>query len=176
MRLLPQAKRLPHFAAAVWVTLMLGWLAACVHVGKDWKGTTAKQDDNVALMKAGPHEGIWKTHDLVINYSFTEDNGILAIEGTIDVAFHIEAGFTALSRFWVYMNLIDDTNLIVDSRLIALAGGGTPIRTFRFNEQFEIPQTASAINFSYNGIATEGGFRATSDGDGGGSYSFWKNP
>jgi hypothetical protein len=177
MRPLPQTNRLAHLAAAVAVTLSLGWLAACVHVSWNWKGATAKQEDNVALMTAGPHEGIWRTHDLVVNYSYTEDNGNLNMEGTIDVAYHIQVGFTSLSNFSVYLNLLDESNLVVSSRLIAMAVGGSPIRTLRFEEQLDVPGTATEINFSYSGIATEGGSVHTAGSDdGGSSYSFWKNP
>ena len=176
MHPLPKTNRLTYFAAAVVVMLSLGWLTACVHVGMTWKGVTAKQEDNVALMTAGPHEGIWRTHDLVINYSYSEDNGVLDIEGMIDVAYHIEVGFMTLNNFSVYMNLLDESNLVVDSRLIALTGRGIPIRTFQFKQQVDVPGAATAINFSYTGIATEGGTVLTAGSDGGSSYSFWKNP
>jgi hypothetical protein len=113
---------------------------------------------------------------MVISYTYTLKEDTLSIEGTVNVADHIERGFQSLRKLSVYMNLLDESRLVVDSRVIALAGGGTPIRLFRYKEQFAAAEAATAINFSYNGIATEGGGIRTSSDDGGSSYSFWKNP
>lgn len=162
-------------AVAVPVVLMIV-VAACAHARLTWKGTLATQENNVALMTGGVHKGFWKTGDIEVNYDYTVKDGIFSIKGTVGVAFYIENGFRTLRNFSVYMNLLDDSKRILDSRLIVVTGAGVPIRLFRYQAQIPVPQNAVAINFSYAGIAQEGGgIQSSGEGDGV-SYEFWKNP
>ena len=131
----------------------------------------------IVLMAGGPHEIIWKTHYIEVNYAYTSEEGDFSIEGTVNVAGHIENGFRTLHNFSVFLNLLDDSKLIIDSRSIVIASSGTPIRTLRFKDSFPMPRTAKLLNISYSGTAAEGGTPTSGSGDdGGSSISFWQNP
>lgn len=169
--------QLRQIAAVIGTVLVISVLAGCQHSGIKWEGSTAKQEDNIVLMTGGPHEFIWKTRNIEVNYAYTSEKGIFSIEGTVNVAGHIENGFRTLNNFSVFMNLLNDSKLILDSRLITVAGTGIPIRVFRFKNAFPLPTGATALNFSYSGTASEGGsVRAGSGDDGGASITFWQNP
>lgn len=149
---------------------------ASQQTGASWRGKTAKQNDNPELLSDGPHTINWKSRDLEVDYTYTSKEGNLEIEGTVNLASHLKNSFRSLVNFSVFLNVLDDNKRIMDSRVIAIAGA-IPIRTIRFQDTFPLPPEATALNFSYSGVATEGGTVGSGGGDdGGGSTFFWQNP
>ena len=138
-----------------------------------YEGTVASQEENIVLMKSGPHEGIWQNLDMRIAYTYTRQADILQIQGNVDLAARLENTFRTVNHFSVRANFLDQDKNILKSVLIA-AASHTPIRQWHFNKSFQPPAGITAMNFSYTGLAMEGGTIGVG-GDGVSMY-FWKVP
>ena len=167
--------RFPILTFLVTLTVVSFIAISCGHVDTGWKGKTAKHKDNTAIVTGKQQNLSWKSRSVDVDYTYSIKNDNLSIEGTVNVAHHIENTFMTLHYFSVFLNLLDDSNLILDSRAIVSAGS-TPIRPFRFKEEIPLPPGATQLNFSYSGVAAEGGSIKSGGDDGGVSYSLWQNP
>jgi len=163
-----------RFRFAVSATVLFsGFFMACQSKLMSYEGTVAKQEENIVLMENGPHEGIWQNSDLHIIYSYTKQADTLQIHGDVDLKYRLANTFRSVSRLSVRANFLDQDNNILKSILI-VAASNTPIRKWRFNNDFQPPSGITALNFSYTGLATEGG--TIGHGKDGMSMYFWKVP
>jgi len=161
-----------RFAVAATV-LISGFFMACQSKLISYEGTVAQQEENIVLMKSGQHEGIWQNSDVRIAYSYTRQADTLEIQGDVDLADRLTNTFRTVSHFSVRANFLDQDKNILKSVVIA-AASHTPIRQWRFNNNFQPPAGITAMNFSYTGLAKEGGTIGVG-GDGVSMY-FWKVP
>lgn len=146
---------------------------ACQSKLISYEGTVAKQEENIVLMESGPHEGIWQNSDVRITYSYTRLADSLQIQGDVDLADRLANTFRTVSHFSVRANFLNQDKKILKSVVIA-AANHTPIRQWRFKNSFQPPPEITAMNFSYTGLAKEGGTIGIG-GDGVSMY-FWKVP
>ena len=159
--------------AAAATVLISGYFIGCQSKLISYEGTVAKQEENIVLMESGPHEGIWQNSDVRIAYAYTRQADSFQIQGDVDLADRLTNTFRTVSRFSVRANFLDQDKNILKSVMIA-AASETPIRKWRFNNDFQPPPGITAMNFSYTGLAKEGGTIGVG-GDGVSMY-FWKVP
>jgi|GEM_PF-840582 len=161
---------------AVIIALLAIVSTGCRKAAIVWKGSIAGQEDNIVLTTGGPRQGFWKTNDVEISYDYGIKEGLFSITGEVNTAGYIRNNFSTYNNFSVSMNLLDDSKKIVDNKWIVITGLGVPVRPYFFKYQFQLPEGAVAMNFSYAGIAREGGGGNTVDAGDAITYGFWKNP
>jgi len=149
------------------------FLSACQSKLMSYEGTVARQEDNIVLMEDGPHEGVWQNSDLHIIYAYTRQADTLQIQGDVDLSNGLTKNFRSVSRLAVRANFLDQEKNILKS-IVIVAASHTPIRKWRFSNNFQPPSGITAMNFSYSGLATEGG--TFGHGKDGMSMYFWKVP
>jgi hypothetical protein len=163
-----------RFRLAVAATVLIsGYFIGCQSKLISYEGTVAKQEENIVLMESGPHEGIWQNSDLHIIYSYTRQADTLQIQGDVDLTYRLANTFRTVSHFSVRANFLDQDKNILKS-IVIVASNHTPIRKWLFNNNFQPPAGITAMNFSYAGLAKEGG--TIGHGKDGMSMYFWKVP
>jgi hypothetical protein len=159
--------------AVVATVLISGFFMGCQSKLTSYEGTVANQEENIVLMESGPHEGMWQNSDVRIAYAYTKQADTLQIQGDVDLADRLANTFRTVSHFSVRANFLDQDKNVLKSVVIA-AANHTPIRQWRFKNNFQPPAGITAMNFSYTGLAKEGGTIGVG-GDGVSMY-FWKVP
>lgn len=162
---------------AAWSAIMfLVLLAGCGAGIFSYVGTTARPENRIELVPGTASSGTWRTPDLVVDYVFKPTQQTLALTATVDLAAHMQKGYSFASNVFLGVNFLDSENRVLASRSFALSGNRTPIRQWRIERQLEIPAGANAVAFSYSGRVGEGGFGADDNGGGGASWDFWQQP
>jgi hypothetical protein len=159
---------------AVLLVIALPLHFGCSSKNLKLEGQTATQQDNISLKEGGPHEGQWKSGDMVVNYTYSNQADSFNIEGTVALTRRLTNTFRMVSQFQVRVNLLDEEKIILSSVPVVIAGN-SPIRTWTFTEEFPAPPGAGAMNFSYSGSASESGggpFGARDQV----TTTFWLNP
>jgi hypothetical protein len=166
-------KRTLVIAAAL---LLAGLLLACTTQMTRHEGTQATQTERISLNPGGPHAGSWQDDNLLIDYQYTLEPDIFRIQGTVSLTRRLTGTFTTVQNFSVRANLLTDDGTIARSLAIVVVGNSV-IRQWRFNENTGPPPAVTAMVFSYNGRAIEGGARLGGvRRDNGVSTSFWRRP
>ncbi|MCG6905185.1 MAG: hypothetical protein LJE63_01070 [Desulfobacteraceae bacterium] len=161
------------FLAAIGCLIVLAGCGAGVF---SYVGTTARPENRLELVPDTESRGTWQTPDLVVNYIFKPTQQTLALEATVNLAGHMQRGFSFASNVFLGVHFLDSENRVLSSRSFALSGNRTPIRQWRIERQLEIPAGADAVAFSYSGRVGEGGLASNDNGPGGVSWSFWQRP
>jgi hypothetical protein len=174
MRNTPQTFRVRGaFLAAIgcWIVL-----AGCKAGIFSYVGTTARPENRIALVPDTVSSGTWRTPDIVVDYVFKPTQQTLALEATVNLAGHMQRGFSFASNVFLGVHFLDSENRVLSSRSFALSGNRTPIQQWRIERQLEIPVGADAVAFSYSGRVGEGGIASNDNGPGGVSWNFWQRP
>lgn len=151
-------------------------LAGC-HAGIfSYVGTTARPENRLELVPGVESSGTWRTPDLVVDYVLKPTQQVLALKATVNLAAHMQTGYSFASNVSLGVNFLDSENRVLASRNFALSGNRTPIRQWRLERQLEIPAGANAVAFSYSGGVGQGGVGSTDNGRGGVSWEFWQRP
>jgi hypothetical protein len=162
------------FIAAAW--LLAGSLLACTTQINRHEGTQATQTERISLNPGGAHAGSWQDGNLVVDYQYTLEPDIFRIQGTVSLTRRLTGTFDTVQNFSVQANLLTEDGTIVRSLSIVVVGNST-IRQWRVNQTTGPPPAVTAMVFSYNGRATEGGARLGGVRGGNGvSTSFWRRP
>ncbi len=154
------------------VLLAMVVLFGCSSKNLNFEGRTASQQDNIMLKEGGPHEGQWKSGDMIISYTYSNQAGNIQIEGTIELTRRLTNTFQMVTNLSVRANLLDEERIILVSQPILFAGN-TPMRNWRFTRELPAAPGAKAMNFSYSGSAAENGPFGGRDQA---TATFWKEP
>ncbi len=174
MRNMPQTIRLGcAFLAAIGCLIVL---AGCKSGIFSYVGTTARPENRIALVPDTESSGTWRTPDIIVDYVFKPTQQTLALEATVNLAGHMQRGFSFASNVFLGLHFLDSENRVLSSRSFALSGNRTPIQQWRIERQLEIPAEADAVAFSYSGRVGEGGLGTGNNAQGGVSWSFWQRP
>ncbi len=149
-------------------------ISSCHSMRISREGTVATQEENIVLLEGGPHEGTWQTPDLIVSYSYTSQPDSFRIKGEVNLGDRLKKSFTTVNHFSVRANLLSEEKRILKSFNIIIWGNQV-IRTWGFDNSVPPPDGMKAMNFSYSGVAAEGG-GISKDGNDRISISFWKNP
>jgi hypothetical protein len=174
MRNNPQTFRVRGaFLAAIGCLIVLAGCKAGIF---SYVGTTARPENRIALVPDTESSGTWRTPDIVVDYVFKPTQQALALEATVNLAAHMQTGYSFASNVFLGVHFLDSENRVLSSRSFALSGNRTPIRQWRIERQLEIPAGADAVAFSYSGRVGEGGISSDNGGQGGVSWDFWQRP
>lgn len=161
------------FLAAIGCLIVLAGCGAGVF---SYVGTTARPENRLELVPGTESRGTWRTPDIVVDYVFKPTQQTLALEATVNLAAHMQTGYSFASNVFLGVHFLDSENRVLSSRSFALSGNRTPIRQWRIERQLEIPAGADAVAFSYSGRVGEGGISSDHGGQGGVSWDFWQRP
>lgn len=151
-------------------------LAGCGAGIFSYVGTTARPENRIELVPGAESSGTWRTPDLVVDYVLRPTQQTLTLHATVDLAAHMQKGFSFASSVFLGVHFLDSENRVLASRSFPLSGNRTPIRQWRIERQLEIPVGADAVAFSYSGRVGEGGIGSDNGGRGGVSWDFWQRP
>jgi hypothetical protein len=151
-------------------------LAGCQAGLFSYVGTTARPENRLALVPDTESSGTWRTPDIIVDYVFKPTQQTLALKATVNLAGHMQRGYSFASNVFLGVHFLDSENRVLASRSFALSGNRTPIRQWRIERQLEIPPGADAVAFSYSGRVGEGGLATGDNGQGGVSWDFWQRP
>lgn len=127
----------------------------------DYLGQTANPTERIALtgsaISAGK-ESVWKTADVLIQYSVKEKDGGLTLSGHVDVADSVLNTFPIVSRFSIKVFLLDKNGIAVNYYDV------TPRFSYHmyfpsrapFSAQLPKEQGVTHIAFGYWGTFVEG--------------------
>jgi len=149
---------------------------ACHGTLFSYRGAFVDMENRIALLENGPHEGIWKTRDLAVNYRYKTKANMLQLSGQIEFNNHLQYNFTSLDHFSLSIYFIDEEGKILGYKTIAIAGYRKRLKNISFDHNIEMPSNVNSISFGYDGRASEGGGSDKSIHGGGDSWDFWKVP
>ncbi|HUU39363.1 MAG TPA: hypothetical protein VMW42_00330 [Desulfatiglandales bacterium] len=160
------------------LTLFLGVAVACQGRFLSYRGAVAKQESRIPLLEGGPHTGFWKTQDLSMRYSYRRDQDNMELSGTMELDESLERGFTTLEYLILRVHLLDVEGRVLESKGVLTSEYRHMIKKLSFKGNLKLPQSTTAIAFSYRGRVRDGGGsgRTLEDAGDGDSWDFWIYP
>ena len=157
--------------------MLLTSLAGCGSMPKFYGGKIIPEKNLIVLKNGGPHENKWANEDVIINYTYTRNDGRLEISGTIDFDDRLKYNFDNLDYFDLWIYFTNSENKIIGHLLVSPMTFLNQIEEMDFNKTYVLPPTAKAMVFSYRGSVHEGGGSGGDNlQDGGSTWTFWKPP
>ena len=161
--------------------LLIILLAACAGKLGTYKGSWVAEDDRISLQDGGPHQGNWRTRDVVIEYAYQQKPQNLQISGAVQLGGYLTTGFNILEYFTIDIYMLDADGIVLSSKLILNYGYRRNLDFFEmtsFDDNLVLPADTAAIAFGYRGRVTEGGGGKMGDGRRGEqiAWNFWKVP
>jgi hypothetical protein len=144
-------------------------LNACQTTSLYSKTAVVSQEDRVAIPQ-GNETGTWRGKDLSVNYRYSREAGQIDLSGTVNFEEHMTLGYVLLNDFRLSAIFTNEKGRIIETKGLATDRGS--IGPIPFRVRLSVPVSASAMSFSYQGTAIEGG----NDGGGGGISRFWQGP
>ena len=162
---------------AILLFVFVGVLAGCISVFNPYEGKTVNENNRIALMQGGPHEGNWETKQVEFKYNYTRHSNTLNISGDLFLYAASYRTFELVDSLFFRINFIDSDAKLIESRVL------WSIASDNFNYQWHIkertlslPPNTAAMGFSYSGNVREaGGIKPEGDG-GGAALDLWYSP
>ena len=130
------------------------------HIGK-----SVTQENRITIIDGGPHEGLWETNIVKVNYQYNRQPDMLEISGKALLKRGRVVEYFSLSVY-----LVDGQGKINQLYSLVMAGGRNQINEFSFQKSLKLEPDTQSMVFGYRG-ATRG------IGEGSGSTNdFWKAP
>ena len=99
------------------------------------------------------------------------------MKSTVKLTSGLSTGYTAIESFRVRVNFLDAQQTVLASQIVYIGGQRVPIRTWRYEKQYDLPANAVAFNFSYAGTVVDlsgsGDRGLTGDSV---AWEFWRHP
>lgn len=154
--------------AAVGTLCLLVFLGGCQGNFLGYEGELVAEENRVPLQSGGPHSGVWDTNDLIVQYRYTRDGGMLGIAGDIQLVGGT-ANFQIVKKFSLSVYFVDGNGRILEQAKLFGAGGGRQIRFWSFEKAMQPPPETRSMAFGYSGVVRGTGWDAA-------TWSFWKTP
>ncbi len=158
----PRALRLGgHMAClrlAILVVLCLMLLSCAGKASAPYIGQTARPDNRKPLASLSADETTWAAEDLKLHYRTAMAGDSLNISGFVEFSSNL-AKYPLINSFRVYLHFINSEGVILDTKLLWVAGIKQEMRFVRwtFERQWPLPPDTAALGFSYLGAASEAG-------------------
>ena len=159
--------------------LLIQLCAACAGGTALSPGSWVEDQDRIAVLDGGPHEGSWQSRDMTINYEYKEAVKNLQISGGIELADYIPKGFNALEHLKLYIHFLNADGMVLETRNIRNFGYRRHldlIGEMTFNNRFDLTEETVYFAFSYSGKVIQGGGTGVSSSRGRIYWDFWKVP
>ena len=142
-------------------------------------GAWVEDQDRIAVLDGGPHEGNWQTRDMTIKYKYKEAVKNLQISGGIELADYIPKGFNTLEQLNLYIHFLNADGTVLETRNIKIFGYRRHldlIGEMTFNNRFDLTEETVYFAFSYSGKVIQGSGSGVSSSRGRMDWDFWKVP
>lgn len=127
------------------------------------------ESNQIRLQSEGNHQNTWRADDLSINYRYSQNTGVLKINGRIVFSDHIK-NYAYLENFDLYIHFVDADHKIIANRDISPLSNYNEVKDMTFEKSLEVPPGTTAITFSYSGEAR------TNGGEKDPRWNFWRTP
>ena len=91
-------------------------LAGCGAGIFSYVGTTARHENRIELVPGAESSGTWRTPDLVVDYVLRPTQQTLTLHATVDLAAHMQKGFSFASSVFLGVHFLDSENRVLASR------------------------------------------------------------
>jgi hypothetical protein len=142
------------FVSTSLVLMLMLFVAGCSIKSHGYLDKTVSPDTVVALQRDGVHNGTWQTFDLVIDYQYEYDEGLLYVTGQIELGQHYQIVYDRVRSLWVYLFLTDADNVIIESISLPANMTGTEDRS-RFSRYVKVTDDVRGLSFGYDGRVYE---------------------
>lgn len=167
-----------------WIGTALGLIlvmasASCTGKFLSWQGAYVAEQLQIPLKKGGPHQGIWETRDLQIDYEYADQNNQLTLSGHVVLNQYLTTGFQILDYLRIHLLFLDSQGKVVESTALKNFGHRRWMAVDRMNFRYvaAVPEAAVSFAFSYMGRVRDDGRARDSDGSSGGTdWEFWEVP
>ena len=153
------------FSGFMMLCMLLALLTGCGGKSSSYVGRPVDEDKRIAILDGGPHEGVWETSHVTVNYQYNRQAETMKLSGKASVK---RGGM--IDYFSLHIHFIDGQGKINQNLQLVTAGGRNQVHEFSFEKKMKLEMDTRSMVFSYKG-ATRG------IGDGSGSVNeFWKTP
>ena len=142
-------------------------------------GAWVEDQDRIAVLDGGPHEGNWQTRDMTIIYEYQEASKGLQISGRIELADYIPKGFNTLEHLNLYIHFLNADGTVLETRSVKIFGYRRYLELIgemTFNNRFGLTEESVYFAFSYSGKVIQGSGSGVSSSRGRINWDFWKVP
>ena len=136
-------------------TCLLLLATGCVETAMKFHGNPVSSVPVVALLEGAPHAGTWQTFDLVIDYTYTQNGGVLDISGQCALSEHYRMNYATISRIFVYLFFLDEDSRVLETFSFPNNWLGDTDEVQLFSQSHKIPTGTTAISFGYSGEVRE---------------------
>lgn len=146
-------------------SLLKGWvlflvmviLVACQGGLFSSRGKAVKEDRRLALLQGGPHNGVWQTHEVWVDYHYIFDQKNVQRPGVIELNGYVGYRIQGLDFLTVSVNFLDIGGKILDKKLIYNSGYRLLYgKKVSFKSKVETPPGTTAMAFTYAYTASNG--------------------
>ena len=136
-------------------TCLLFLAVGCVETAMKFHGNHISSVPVVALLEGGPHAGTWKTFDLVIDYTYKQNGGVLDISGQCALSEHYRMNYATISEIFVYLFFLDKDSRVLETLSFPNNWVGDTDEVQLFSQTHKIPAGTTGISFGYSGEVNE---------------------
>jgi hypothetical protein len=128
-------------------------LTGCVPTAELYVGKTVTAAPVVWLEDAAA-TGTWQTFDLIINYSYNNDGGLVELTGQGELSQHYQLTYNRVRSLRVYLFLLDAEGMVTETVNIPALLTLTEDK-FDVSARFRAGEGAKGFSFGYRGVAYE---------------------
>lgn len=147
--------------ACLGVACLLLFVLGCVEISTMYQGNTVTKVPVVALQGGGPHAGTWKTFDLVMDYQYKQNGGVLDISGQFALSEHYRMTYDTVSRIYVYLFFLDKDSRVLETVDFPDTGISRIEDSQSFSRTYKVPAGTTGVSFGYSGVVSEKGSRTS---------------
>ncbi len=136
-------------------TCLIILATGCVETAMKFQGNHVSSVPVVALQEGGPNTGIWQTFDLLIDYTYSQNGGVLDISGQCALSEHYRMNYATISRVFVYLFFLDEDSRVLETLSFPNNWVGETDEVQLFSQSHKIPAGTTGISFGYSGEVNE---------------------
>ena len=152
-------------------------VTSCLKSALTYEGRQVKEENRIVINEGGPHESVWETKNLILNYTYIRKGNNLELSGVVKFSNYLSVGFRYFIDFIMRAHFTNAEGVIIGTQTIAVASIGQEVDNISFKKKIKLPQDAVTMVFSYRGSVSQGRDRE----DGwlrvvGSDWYFWNSP
>ena len=160
--------------AGLFLFVMFSTLTGCQTTFNKYLGKMVPEPNRIALPESKPQSSVWKTKDLVFQYTSDRESDKLTLSGELALNESYEQ-FENLKYLNLWVHFLDSEGKILDSKLawsvasqVAYTGEK---KKWPVKSSLDLPLNATAVTFSYTGSVSQG-----AGADNTNQWIFYKSP
>jgi hypothetical protein len=141
--------------ACLFLMCLLPLASGCVEIAMLYHGKTVSSVPIVALQEGSPITGRWETFDLIIDYTYMQNDDSLELSGQAALSQHYQRMYANISRMYTYLFFLDKDSRVLETASFINVWSSDTRDIQNFSISHKVPIGTTGISFGYSGQAQD---------------------